>query len=142
MNRGHVLMMAVILSFSFTADAQAKKGGHGRGRGRPDAATESMKKGGQRVVDETVDAVVGELIGEDPTGVTPSGMPPGLSRKGKMPPGLEKKGKVPPGWSKGKKKGWDQTAGSSQKQEGVIRRLIRGIFRGRKSAPPAPADAE
>lgn len=144
MNRCYVLMMAVILGFLLMPDAQAKdKGvGHGRGHGRPDTTTESVKKAGRRVVDEAVDAVVDELIGEDQAGVTPSGMPPGLSKKGKLPPGLEKKGKVPPGWSKGKKEGWDQIVESSQKQEGVVRRLIKGIFRGRKSAPPAPADSE
>ena len=144
MNRAHVLMMAVLLGFLLMADAQAKEKGVGRGRGsgQPDTTTESMKKAGRRVVDEAVDAAVDELIGEDQTGVTPSGMPPGLSKKGTMPPGLEKKGKVPAGWSKGKKEGWDQTAASSQKQEGFIRRLIKGIFRGQKSAPPAPADSE
>ena len=98
----------------------------GRGRPRAETSEERIKRRGQDVTNEAVDAIADELTGKPST----SGRPPGLAKKGELPPGLAKKNHVPPGWSKGRKEGW----GDGQR-ESPIRRLIRGIFR--KPSQPA-----
>ena len=98
----------------------------GRGRPRVETTEEHIKRRSHEVANEAVDAVAEEVTGQS----TPSGMPPGLAKKGALPPGLAKKNKVPPGWSKGRKEGW----GDGQKAS-PLRTLIRRIFR--KPAPPA-----
>jgi hypothetical protein len=109
----------------------------GKGKG---AASSESKSAKERIKDETIDAVADELLGEDTPAATPSGMPPGLAKKGKMPPGLEKQGKVPPGWSKGQKQGWTQGAAPAKK-ESLIRRTVKRIFRGTpKPAEPSPSN--
>ena len=98
---------------SSPALSEAKEQPHGQG---PNAVEKAEKK----IVDETVDAVVDELVGGEsaPKG---TGMPPGLAKKEGMPPGLAKKGKTPPGWEKAK-------FGEPEKKEGLIRRWIRNVF--------------
>lgn len=113
------------------ASAQPPAHAQGKAKGRTVDVGQAASDAVKRTAVEAVDAVVDEIAGDDGAQGA-SGMPPGLAKKGKMPPGLEKQGKVPPGWSKGNKVGW--TGGSVQpKKESLVRRMIRGIFRGKKA---------
>lgn len=97
-----------------------------RGANRQESAGEHAKKAGKTVANETVDAVTDELVGTSSANST-TAMPPGLAKKDKLPPGLAKKDKTPPGWDKGRKEGWKE--GEAEKKEGLIRRMIKGIFK-------------
>ncbi len=111
-----LVLTLVVCPFLF---AQGRGKGHDHGR----SDKTSVEKAGERIVDEAVDAVTDELVGEGSSS----------TRSGGMPPGLSKKGKTPPGWSKGKKVGWDKDS-SPPKRDSWVRRLIRGIFRGGQAA--------
>ena len=125
--------MAVVLGVIGMAPAWAEP--QGKGHGHPQSTEEHATKAAERVTNETIDAVADEVAGT-PSG-TSKGMPPGLAKKDKMPPGLAKQGKTPPGWDKGRKEGWNQ----EPKKESLIRRIIHGIFRGKKPAEQKPATA-
>lgn len=103
-----ILAICMILSlfgfFAYAAPPQKK-------------AEPGKASAGERIVDETKQAVADVLTGEE----TPS-----RPSKGATPPGLEKKGKTPPGWSKGKKTGWSKEA--EPKKDSPIRAFIKKLF--------------
>jgi hypothetical protein len=88
--------VAVALICGLASPAFAEPKGRGRDVVREQGVDEHAEQAGTRVADEAIDAVADELAGEEGGGST--GMPPGLSKKGKLPPGLEQQGQTPPGW--------------------------------------------
>jgi len=106
----------------------------GKGHGQAQSTEAHAKKAAGRVANEAIDAVADEVVGTPPGG-TSKGMPPGLAKKGTMPPGLERQGKTPPGWEKGRKEGWNKEPAN----ESLLRRMVRGIFGGKKPAEQQPA---
>jgi len=121
------------------AASQAKEQGKSQGRSESSLGRKVGQVTGQ-AAEEIIDAVADELLDADGRVTTSGARPPGLSKKDKMPPGLEKQGKVPEGWSKGKKSGWD--ASEETKREGLIRRIVRGIFGGGKKRAEAKEHEE
>ncbi len=120
------ILLSLLIGLSLIANpafAAPKENAHGQGysHGHGQGPLEKAEK---KITDETVDAVVDELVGSEsaPKG---TGVPPGLAKKGKTPPGLAKQGKTPPGWQKAE-------FGEPEKKEGLIRRWVRNIFGGGK----------
>ena len=72
---------------------------------------------GDRIANETADAVADVLTGKDSTKKTTTGQ---------MPPGLAKKGKTPPGWEKGKKTGWEKEVPA---EDSPIKKFFKNLFK-------------
>jgi len=126
---GVLLLMGLGLG---ATDVCATGKGKDKGYGRQQSGVGTqIERVAEQAAEEAIDAVADELFDEEGRITTTGARPPGLSKKGTLPPGLEKQGKVPEGWSKGKKSGWEETEGT--KREGLIRRVIRGIFGRRQS---------
>lgn len=115
----YLSVFIVSAAFLCTANYAYAKPGKGEGKGSTEKET-----AGERIANETADAVADVLTGEDSNKSTGGGTPPGLGKKDKTPPGLEKQDKVPAGWDKGKKEGWDKEA----KQDSPIKTFIKGLF--------------
>lgn len=114
MLRSVVAIFAIVCFLAVPAYAKPK------GQG----AQEQKQSAGERIGNETADAVADVLTGED------SKKTSSVKTKKGTPPGLSKKGKVPPGWNKGKKTGWEKTEGedSGTKSESPIRQIVRKMF--------------
>ena len=109
-----VLLVMVSAMLLIPADAYAKKG---KGASK---SVHNEPSAGERIANETADAVADVLTGEDSSRTT-------VSKSKGTPPGLAKKGKTPPGWEKGKKTGWDKED-SGTKSESPIKQFVKGLF--------------
>lgn len=145
MSRQLARLLVVVVSVGLATSVGAQGRGHGPGGKKAGAekpgGSQAVDEAVGAVVDEALDAVVDELVGDESAEQEArSGLPPGLSKKGKLPPGLEKQGKIPEGWSKGKKAGWQKEGGDQTptRKEGFLRRVFRDIFRRGKAPAQEP----
>ena len=109
----YAVIAVVVLSVWALPVSAAPKEGKAPGKARASEA----ETAGDRIANETADAVADVLTGEKAK-AEPS--------KGSLPPGLAKKDKTPPGWDKGKKTGWDKE--EAAKEDSPIKKFIKGLF--------------
>ena len=93
------LLVIGVLAFAVTVSGQGQ--GKGKGKGRGKGAKESGQGTVVNVVFTEHDRQVIETWAK---GLSPSGLPPGLAKRGDLPPGLQKhlqrNGTLPPGLQK------------------------------------------
>lgn len=109
----HLISALILVSFLAIPVYAGPKAGKGSDK---NAAADSQNAG-DRIANETADAVADVLTGED---AKPQ------PAKGTMPPGLAKKDKTPPGWDKGNKTGWDKEA--PPPEDSPIKKFIKSVF--------------
>lgn len=103
-----VIVLCLFAAPAYARSAKAAAAGGGK-------ATVQKATPGERIANETAEAVADVLTGKDSSKKEGSGS---------LPPGLAKKDKTPPGWDKGKKEGWDKEG----HKDSPIEVIVKSIF--------------